>query len=175
MVANRSPARGAKAQPPAPPTAGVHMHMTRAIRHRRALVATLVLTAMFSFPTGQASAVTRSGGSNLSAVTGTMDTICRVDWRHGPWYVRKLIRCVAAYYHVNADKAIYVAHRESRFDPDAYNASSCAKGLYQHLCRYWPQRADAYGFDNWSAFNARANVFVTIKMVKRYGWQPWGL
>jgi len=150
--------------------------MTRAIRLRRAFVATLLLTAIFSFPTAQASAVTRDdGGSNLSAITGTMDTICRIDWRLGPRKVKKLIRCVAGYYGVNVDKALYVARRESRFDPKAYNASSCAKGLYQHLCKYWPTRADDYGFADWSAYNGRANVFVTIKMVRRYGWQPWGL
>jgi outer membrane protease len=149
--------------------------MTRAIRHRRALVATLILTATLSFPAGSVSAVTRDGGSTLSAVTGTMDTICRIDWRQGTYQVKKLIRCVAAYYHVDADKALYVARRESRFDPGAYNRWSCAKGLYQHLCRYWAERADDFGFDNWSPYNARANVFVTIRMVKRYGWQPWGL
>jgi hypothetical protein len=148
--------------------------MPRAIRNRRALVATLVLTAIFSFPTAQASAVSRSG-NNLNAVTGTMDTVCRIDWRTSRFQVKRLIKCVAGYYHVNADRALYVARRESRYDPRAFNASSCAKGLFQHLCRYWPERADAYGFDDWSAYNGRANVFVTIKMVKRYGWGPWGL
>jgi muramidase (phage lysozyme) len=58
--------------------------------------------------------------------------------------------------------------------PTAYNSWSCAKGIYQHLCRYWPSRADAYGFDDWSAYNARANVMVTMRMVKHYGWGAWG-
>ena len=150
--------------------------MTRAFRLRRILFATLILTAIAStFPAGQASAVTTSGRTRLTAVTGTTDTLCRVDWRLGPEHVKKLIRCVAAYYHVNADMALYVAHRESRFNPKAYNAWSCAKGIYQHLCRYWPERSLDYGFRSWSAYNARANIFVTIKMVKRYGWRPWGL
>jgi hypothetical protein len=59
------------------------------------------------------------------------------------------------------------------FHPDAYNAGSCAKGIYQHLCAYWPGRASDYGFKGWSAFNARANIIVTMKMVRRYGWAPW--
>lgn len=150
------------------------MRMTRAIRHRRVLLATLVLTALLSLPTAQASAVATSEEPQLRAVTGTTDSICRIDWRQNTTHVKRLIRCAAAYYHISADKALYVARRESRFDPEAFNASSCAKGLFQHLCRYWPDRADNYGFDNWSAYNARANVFVTMKMVKRYGWQPWG-
>ena len=147
--------------------------MTRAIRTRRGLVATLLLTAILSFPAVQTSALSRSGGS-LRAVTGTMDTVCRIDWRDSRFKVKQLIRCAAAYYHVNAERALYVARRESRFNPKAFNASSCAKGLFQHLCRYWPERADAYGFDNWSAYNGRANIFVTMRMVKRFGWQPWG-
>lgn len=152
------------------------MRMTRAIRPRRALVATLILTAIFAFPTASATAVDRSGeGSQLTAVTGTMDKVCPIDWRKGPRQVRKLIRCAANHHDVSVEKALYVARRESRFDPGAFNASSCAKGLFQHLCRYWPERADAYGFDNWSAYNGRANVFVTMRMVKRYGWQPWGV
>jgi muramidase (phage lysozyme) len=75
---------------------------------------------------------------------------------------------------VSRDKALYVAWRESRYRPSAYNATGDAAGIYQHLVRYWPQRAEVYGFKNWSPFNARANVFVTMRMVRHYGWAPWG-
>jgi hypothetical protein len=47
-------------------------------------------------------------------------------------------------------------------------------GIYQHMKRYWPNRAYAYGFKGWSAFNARANIIVTMRMVHRDGWGPWG-
>jgi hypothetical protein len=145
--------------------------MTRAIRLRRAFVATLILTALTTtFPVATASAVTRDDG-----YTYTPKTICPVDWRQGRWAVKKLIKCTAVYYGVSVDKALYVANRESKFQPTAYNASSCAKGLFQHLCRYWPQRAYDYGFKDFSAYNARANTFVTMRMVRRYGWAPWGL
>jgi hypothetical protein len=69
---------------------------------------------------------------------------------------------------------LYVADRESRFQPRAFNAGSCAKGIYQHLCHYWPERAQDFGFRGRSAFNGRANIMVTMKMVRRYGWEPWG-
>jgi hypothetical protein len=69
--------------------------------------------------------------------------------------------------------ALYVANRESKFHPNAYNPSGCA-GIYQHMLRYWPGRAAAYGFRGWSAFNARANIIVTMRMVNRSGWGPWG-
>jgi hypothetical protein len=88
--------------------------------------------------------------------------------------VKGLIRCAARHFGVSVDKAVGIAFRESRFHPRAYNSWSCAKGIYQHLCRYWPVRAREYGFNDWSAYNARANIFVTMRMVKRFGWQPWG-
>jgi hypothetical protein len=144
--------------------------MTRAIRLRRVLIATLILTALTTtFPIASASAVTR--GANY---TFTPKKICPVDWRQGTWAVKKLIRCTATYYGVSVDKALTVANRESNFRPHAYNGGSCAKGLFQHLCKYWPDRAYAYGFKGWSAYNGRANTIVTMKMVRRYGWSPWG-
>ncbi|MGZ8570926.1 MAG: hypothetical protein ACXWW5_01715, partial [Actinomycetota bacterium] len=100
--------------------------------------------------------------------------VCEVDWRDGRKHVKALIRCAARHFHVSVRTALYVADRESRFQPRAFNAGSCAKGIYQHLCHYWPERAQDFGFRGWSAFNGRANIMVTMKMVRRYGWEPWG-
>jgi hypothetical protein len=100
--------------------------------------------------------------------------VCAINWRKDTRHVKGLIRCAAHHFDVNVDKAVSIAFRESRFHPRAYNNWSCAKGIYQHLCRYWPTRAREYGFRDWSAYNARANIFVTMRMVRRYGWQPWG-
>jgi soluble lytic murein transglycosylase-like protein len=147
--------------------------MTQAIRLRRVIVAALILTAtMTTFPVAEAHASQVVGGSLRTSSTSTK--ICPVEWRKGRFYVKKLIRCSAHYYGVNADKALYIANRESNFKPKAYNGWSCAKGIYQHLCKYWPDRAKDYGFRDWSAFNARANIMVTVRMVKKHGWGPWG-
>lgn len=147
--------------------------MTTAIRLRRTIVATLTLTAILTlFPVAQqASAALKLDGVRYTYVPAK---ICPVDWREGTWYVKELIRCAAGYYGVSSDKALYIAHRESRYHPKAYNGSSCAKGIYQHLCKYWPGRAYDYGFKGWSAYNARANIIVAMRMVKHYGWTPWG-
>ena len=51
---------------------------------------------------------------------------------------------------------------------------SRAAGIYQHLRHYWPGRARVYGFRGWSAFNARANIIVTMRMVHRGGWGSAG-
>jgi hypothetical protein len=113
-------------------------------------------------------------GPTASSYSYVPAKLCPIDWRQGTFFVKQLIRCAAHHYGVSADKAIRVARRESMFDPDAYNASQCTKGIYQHLCRYWPGRAYDYGFKGWSAYNARANIIVTMRMVRRHGWWPWG-
>jgi hypothetical protein len=70
--------------------------------------------------------------------------------------------------------ALFIAWRESHYRPSAYNPSG-AEGIYQHMRQYWPTRAATYGFPHWSAFNARANVIVTMRMVRAMGnWSPWG-
>jgi hypothetical protein len=145
--------------------------MTQAIRLRRAILATLILTAILtgsSATTATANTIEHTRAARIST------KVCPVEWRKGPFFVKKLIRCAAHHYGVSADKALYVARRESRFRPTAFNGYSCAKGIYQHLCRYWPTRASTYGFNDWSAFNARANIMVTMRMVRRGGWGPWG-
>jgi soluble lytic murein transglycosylase-like protein len=145
------------------------MLMTNAIRPRRATVATLILTALIvAFP------VHASAATGEATYSFTPKRICAIDWRAGRREVKHLIRCAANHWGVNPDKALTIAHRESLFDPDAYNSWSCAKGIYQHLCRYWPDRAYDYGFKGRSAYNARANIIVTLKMVRHYGWAPWG-
>jgi soluble lytic murein transglycosylase-like protein len=147
------------------------MRMTTAFRFRRAFVAALILTAILTaFPVAQASAATTKG----TRYTYVSKKVCPIDWRQGTYYVKQLIRCAARHYGVSVTKALAIARRESRFNPKAYNSSSSAEGLYQHLRRYWPGRAYAYGFKGWSAFNGRANAIVTMRMVKRHGWGPWG-
>ena len=101
--------------------------------------------------------------------------LCPVDWRQSTWHVKKLIRCAADHYEVSTEKALYIAWRESRYRASAYNEEGKAAGIYQHLLKYWPDRAETYGFPDWSAFNGRANVMVTMRMVRRIGWGPWAM
>jgi hypothetical protein len=154
---------------PATSAARVDQPMTTMIRRSRGLIAASILTTvLMSFPTVISNAAIQRDTSR-SATT----RICPIDWRQSAWHVKKLIRCVASYNGVSARKALYVAWRESRYRPSAYNPDGPAGGIYQHLVKYWPDRAETYGFADWSVFNARANIFVTIRMVRRYGWSPW--
>jgi hypothetical protein len=110
----------------------------------------------------------------LAVATTTGSRICPIDWRQSTWHVKKLIRCAAEYYDVSPRRALYIAWRESRYQASAYNRVGDAAGIYQHVLKYWPDRAETYGFRDWSAFNGRANIVVTMQMVRRIGWDPWG-
>lgn len=145
--------------------------MTRMIRKGRVLVAASLLTAVImSFPTATSSEAIVP----REALPAPASRICPIDWRQSARHVKLLVRCAASHFGVGRQKALYIAWRESRFRPSAYNAAGNAAGIYQHLLRYWPHRAQDYGFRNSSAFNARANIFVTMRMVRDYGWDPWG-
>lgn len=136
---------------------------------RRHAVAALMIAAILTV--GPASI---SGAAIPESRHPVPARICNYDWHKGTWQIKQLIRCAAHYWHVpgGADAALAIADRESKFQPGAYNPSGCA-GIYQHMLRYWPGRASAYGFSGWSAFNARANIIVTMRMVRQGGWGPW--
>lgn len=150
--------------------------MTRTHTTRHNLPVALLLATMLLLAPGSPARASASP-TDTGARARPVRIICPVRWRRGPTYVRRLVLCAARYYHVPGGpaKALAIATRESRLYPKAYNPSSGALGVYQHLRRYWPGRADEYGFRGWSGFNARANIFVTMKMVRRLGgWWPWG-
>ncbi len=163
----------AKAQLPAPPTSGVNLSMTHLTRTRRHVVTALSIIAVLSlFPAFPAKAATTGGSRRYQYVNSQ---VCPIDWRQGTEQVKRLITCAAHHWSVpgGSAKALAIAFRESRFDPHAYNSSG-AEGIYQHMRSYWPNRALAYGFKGWSAFDARANIMVTMRMVRSGGWGPWG-
>ncbi len=146
-----------------------HSHTTR----HNFPVALLLTTMLLLAPAATAHANT----AFETRARGVPTRICPIRWRIGPGYVRRLILCSARFYQVPGGpaKALAIAARESHLYPRAYNRSSGALGIYQHLRRYWPGRANEYGFRGWSGFNARANIFVTMKMVRHLGgWWPWG-
>jgi hypothetical protein len=71
-----------------------------------------------------------------------------------PW------RSLASAYFRPADveRALLVIGCESNGDPNAKNPDSTASGLFQHLTRYWPTRAEAAGFAGASVFDPRRRL-----------------
>lgn len=104
---------------------------------------------------------------------GNAMKVCRIDWREGPAHVERLIRCAARTWPVpgGPDYAVSVARCESGLDPSTVYYGHY--GVFQHVLRYWPARATAYGFDGWSPLNGRANILVSIRMAHVGGWGPW--
>ncbi|MGH2680407.1 MAG: hypothetical protein ACRDG8_07975 [Actinomycetota bacterium] len=146
--------------------------MTTMIRKSRGIFAASILTAVImSFPT----VTTSEAMVQRDALRVVSTKICPIDWRQSTWHVKQLIRCAASHHGVSPRKALHIAWRESRYRPSAYNAYGRAAGIYQHLTKFWPGRARDFGFRNWSVFNARANIMVTMRMVRHYGWDPWAL
>jgi hypothetical protein len=95
--------------------------------------------------------------------------------------LKRLIRCVFREVGIpsQGQYATVIADRESGLAPWAYNTSSGASGLFQHLRSYWPGRAHdlpKVEFPRWpvsGVFNARANAWAAAQMVKASGWGAW--
>jgi hypothetical protein len=127
-------------------------------------------------------AVLVSGGVTLQATPAKAARgICAYQWRdrdtgYRPYAIKRIIKCAVAHYPVQggARKALYIAWRESRFNP--YVTNGRFKGIYQQGTTWWPDRYHGYGF--WylrnKILNARTNIIVSIRMAHRHGWGPWG-
>tara|TARA_A100001201_G_scaffold143668_1_gene146601 strand:+ start:1968 stop:2801 length:834 start_codon:yes stop_codon:yes gene_type:complete len=74
------------------------------------------------------------------------------------------------------ERFLRVMQCESRGNPDAFNESSGASGLMQHLENYWPWRAKMAGFEGASPFNPTANIYTSAWLLFEHtagGWQHW--
>lgn len=137
--------------------------MVRLNRTRRALTLALALSTLLALPVQPANA----------AATTVSKSVCSIDWRAGTQQVKKLIRCAADRWKVSGgpSKALAVAKCESGFNPKAYASGNA--GVFQQATKYWPTRAKTFGFPDYSAFNGRANIIVSIRMAHRWGWGAW--
>lgn len=133
---------------------------------RRVLAAAIALPALLTLVPAPAYATDRMVSRR----------VCDVDWKGSRREVKRLIRCAARHWGSpgGPDKALDVARCESGFNTDAYNSGGYA-GVYQHSIRYWPERADRWGFPDRSVYNGRANIIVSIRMANSAGgWRIWG-
>jgi hypothetical protein len=125
--------------------------------------------------------VLATGGVMLKTTPAKAAGICEYKWwdpegGYRPYAVKRIIRCAVDHYPVSggAAKALYIARRESRFDPYATNGRF--KGVYQQGTTWWPDRYHTYGLSYLKnrILNARTNIIVSIRMAHRHGWGPWG-
>jgi len=112
---------------------------------------------------------TTSGGSNWSPLWPE-DAAGK---RHVEYW-RPLVSQYWPDYLVNC--ALNIIHFESYGNPQAYNTSVSAEGLFQHLSKYWKGRAAAAGFRDSNGlyatpYNAEANIAVSWFLAKNS--DPW--
>jgi hypothetical protein len=76
------------------------------------------------------------------------------------WLSEVEVRALASLYFEPADvnRAVRVAWCESRFDPNSVNLRTGGIGLYQHLPRYWEERAANAGFTGADQTDPEASV-----------------
>ncbi|MEA1903004.1 MAG: transglycosylase SLT domain-containing protein [Actinomycetota bacterium] len=76
------------------------------------------------------------------------------------WLSEVEVRAFVTLYFEPADvnRAVRVAWCESRFNPDSVNRRTGGIGLFQHLPRYWEERASNAGFQGVDATDAEAST-----------------
>ena len=82
----------------------------------------------------------------------------------GPSDIIAVIRSAAATWGADPDQLLRVAYCESRYDPDAYNASSGASGLFQFMPRTWAANSVRAGYGGASVFDPVANANTAASM-----------
>lgn len=106
-------------------------------------------------------------------------------WPDDEWGLREnqlAIRSAAHLFGIDQQRMLCIAERESGFNEHAYNSSSGAAGIFQHLQTYWRGRVVAYRARSRpalairpgaSVFNPRANILVSARMMAAGGWSNW--
>lgn len=74
----------------------------------------------------------------------------------------------------DVERAVLVAWCESRYNANATNPSSGAAGLFQHIPRFWTERAAHAGFAGADIYDPMANTAVAAWLVySNGGWKHW--
>jgi hypothetical protein len=90
------------------------------------------------------------------------------------WLSEVEVRALVSQYFAPADvnQAVRIAWCESRFDPNHTDPRSGGIGLFNHLPRYWPERADSAGFPDAPATDPEASTAAAAREVYHgAGWE----
>lgn len=143
--------------------------------------------------TTKASATTTTSGSTPTTTTATTTTQApsskwSPNWPADSGGIRDVENwrsTVAQYWPASrVDCALGIIQRESKGDPRAYNSSSSAEGLMQHLSKYWHDRAKGAGFIDSNGlvatpYNGAANIAAGAYLASYFDsatgdwWNPW--
>ena len=121
-----------------------------------AATATTIATEEATAPTDQSTGTIASDGSG--------------------WLSQVQVRALVAEYFAAEDvnKAVRVAWCESRFNPASTNLRTGAVGLFQHLPKYWAERAESAGFAGADPTDAEASTAAAAWAVyNEGGWDTF--
>ncbi len=124
------------------------------------------LTFAFLASAGSETDATSAANSNSSTGSGSAasqsppTTAVSMEVDASGWLSQIQVRALVSEYFTAADvnHAVRVAWCESRFDPEAINRRTGGIGLFQHLPKYWPERAAAAGFTGAEPTDPEASV-----------------
>ena len=89
-----------------------------------------------------------------------------------PADIEGIIRAAAATWGADPNQLLRVAWCESRYNPNAYNTSSGASGLFQFMPRTWAANSVRAGYGGASVFDAVANANTAAYMfANSQAWQ----
>ena len=94
-------------------------------------------------------------------------------WRHDrrAEVSRCFIRRAARHFHQTRSQALYIAHRESRYNYKVTNPSSGTAGLYQFARRTW----ESTPYHKHSPYNPRWASLAAMWMWKHGGYSHWSM
>ncbi len=87
--------------------------------------------------------------------------------------IQRIIADAAVRWGASADQLLRVAYCESHYDPNAYNPSSGASGLFQFLPSTWAANSVRAGYGGASPFDAVANANTAAMMFSRGQAGQW--
>ena len=90
-----------------------------------------------------------------------------------PSEIEAIIRAAADTWGADPTQLLRVAYCESRYNPNAYNASSGASGLFQFLATTWAPNSVRAGYAGASVFDPVANANTAAYMFSRQQARQW--
>lgn len=145
-------------------TAGAYAGLTFARLSTKGESAVLTATVLEEEPTGD---------NTVTADTVVETTEVTIAPGNG-WLSEVEVRALASLYFEPTDvnKAVRIAWCESRFDPDAVDLRTGGVGLYNHLPRYWTERALNAGFLGVDATDPEASTAAAAwEVYHGAGWE----
>ncbi|HJU51782.1 MAG TPA: transglycosylase SLT domain-containing protein [Acidimicrobiia bacterium] len=125
-------------------------------------------------PTSTTTSTTTTAAANANVVAASPPAPRLPAPAPAPRPVEEWRSLVSSYFApTDVDKALRVISCESGGDPNAQNPSSGAAGLFQHIPRYWAERAALVGLPGASIFDPVANVAAAAYLAYTVGWSPW--